>query len=62
MAKEMIRTKKDIPIILSTGYSSRIDENKIKGMGIRALLMKPVEMKELAECILRVLGDPGDNQ
>ncbi len=62
MAKKMIRIQNDIPIILSTGYSSRIDENKIKGMGIRALLMKPVAMKELAECIRRVLGDPGDHQ
>ncbi len=56
MAKEMIRIQKDIPIILSTGYSSMVDELKIGEMGIRAFLMKPVEMKELSECVRRVLG------
>ncbi len=58
LAKEMISIQKDIPIILSTGYSSKIDETKTEKTGIRAVLMKPTQMKELADCIRRVLGDP----
>lgn len=60
MAAQMISVRKDIPIILSTGYSSRIDEEKTGQMGIRALLMKPVDMRELSVCIRRVLDDPLD--
>jgi len=56
MAKEMILIQKDIPIILSSGYSSIVDEQKIGAMGIRAFLMKPVEMKALSECVRRVLS------
>lgn len=58
MAKEMISIKKDIPIILSTGYSSKIDEIQTEKTGIRAVLMKPVGIRELADCIRQVLGDP----
>ena len=57
MARQMISIRKDIPIILSTGYSSSIDEEKTGQMGICALLMKPVEIRELSECIRRVLDD-----
>lgn len=60
MAAEMIQIQKDIPIILSTGYSSRIDEDKTENAGIRAFLMKPVGIKELSECIRRILGDQTD--
>ncbi|MBU0969171.1 MAG: response regulator, partial [Proteobacteria bacterium] len=60
MAGQMISIRKDIPIILSTGYSSRIDEEKTGQMGICALLMKPVDMRELSVCIRRVLDDPPD--
>lgn len=55
MAREMIRIRKDIPIILCTGYSSMIDEDKAQEMGIRAFIMKPLEMKELSECVRQVL-------
>jgi len=57
MARQMISIRKDIPIILSTGYSLSIDEEKTGQMGICALLMKPVDMRELSECIRRVLDD-----
>nr|NJM02950.1 response regulator [Desulfobacula sp.] len=55
MAREMILIQANIPIILNTGYSSSIDEEKIGKWGIRAFLMKPVQIKELSECIHRVL-------
>jgi signal transduction histidine kinase/ActR/RegA family two-component response regulator/HAMP domain-containing protein len=61
MAKEMIRIQKDIPIILSTGYSSRINKIKTQELGIKAFLMKPVEMEELADCVRSVLGEQPEN-
>ncbi|MBU3951542.1 MAG: response regulator [Proteobacteria bacterium] len=56
MAQEMIRIQKDIPIILSTGYSSSIDQEKIERLGIRAFLMKPTEIRELSDCVRQVLA------
>ncbi|MDP3029139.1 MAG: GAF domain-containing protein, partial [Deltaproteobacteria bacterium] len=42
LAKELLRIRPDIPIILCTGYSELITEEKAKAMGIRELVMKPV--------------------
>ncbi len=55
LAKELISIRPDIPIIVCTGYSDRIDTNIATETGIRELLMKPVVMKDIAQCIRRVL-------
>jgi PAS domain S-box-containing protein len=56
LARELRRLRPDIPIILCTGYSSRIDADKAVTLGIDALLMKPWEMQEVAHTIQRVLA------
>jgi len=55
LAKEMMAIRPDIPIILCTGFSERITEEKAKGMGIREFVMKPFVMTELAKLIRKVL-------
>ena len=55
LAKEIMRIRTDIPIIICTGFSESINEKKAKAVGIRALLMKPVVMRELAETVRDVL-------
>lgn len=55
LATELIAIRPDIPIILCTGYSERIDNQKTEAQGIRGLLMKPVGMKDLAHKIQEVL-------
>jgi len=55
LAAELISLRPDIPIIVCTGYSDRIDTDIAKEIGIRALVMKPVVMREIANCIRRVL-------
>jgi len=57
LAKELLKLRPDIPIILCTGYSQHINEDKAKGNGIRALLMKPVVLSEIANTIRLVLDD-----
>jgi len=57
LAKEIIKIKPDIPIILCTGFSEAIDENKAKAMGIRKYIMKPIVMREMAKIIREALGD-----
>jgi PAS domain S-box-containing protein len=55
LAKHIIVIRPDIPIILSTGHSELINEEKAKKIGIKDYIMKPVTMKDLAETTRKVL-------
>jgi two-component system cell cycle sensor histidine kinase/response regulator CckA len=55
LASEMMRVRPDIPIILCTGFSARIDEKKAMAMGIRAFVSKPILKHDIAETIRKVL-------
>ena len=59
LAKEMLRIRPDIPVILCTGFSERITEEKAREMGIRAFAMKPLELHEISAIIRRVLDKGG---
>jgi CheY-like chemotaxis protein len=55
LAKEALDLRKDIPIILCTGYSETVSPKKAKEVGIRELIMKPLTKQEIAEAIRRVI-------
>jgi CheY-like chemotaxis protein len=57
LAAKIISIRPDIPVIVCTGYSERIDKEIIKKIGVKELAMKPLAMKDLAEMIRRVLGE-----
>jgi PAS domain S-box-containing protein len=57
LAEKMIAVRPGLPVILCTGFSERIDREKIGAMGIRDLLMKPVGMVDLAHKVREVI-DP----
>jgi len=57
LAKELIKIRPDIPIIICTGFSERISEEKAKGMGIKAFAMKPLVMQDLAKTVRKVLDE-----
>jgi CheY-like chemotaxis protein len=42
LAQKLMEIRPDIPIIISTGFSEKMDEDKAKEMGIRAVAMKPL--------------------
>jgi CheY-like chemotaxis protein len=44
-----------MPIILCTGFSAMIDEDKVKAMGMRAFVLKPILKRDIAETIRKVL-------
>jgi len=56
LAVELIRIRPDIPILLCTGFSETLTEERIKSLGIRGLILKPIIMKDLALKIREVLG------
>lgn len=45
----------DIPIIMCTGFSEIMNEEKARQLGINKLVMKPVTIKELAQSVREVL-------
>jgi CheY-like chemotaxis protein len=55
LAKKLIDLRPDILIVLCTGYSSNIDAEKSKALGIKEFLLKPIDLQELAITIRRVL-------
>ncbi len=55
IAKRMIQIRPDISIILCTGYSTVISEEKIKSLGIKELAYKPLSKKDIAVLIRKVL-------
>ncbi len=55
LAREVMKIRPDIPIILCTGFSARITEERAKDMGIKAFVMKPIPMQNLADTVRRVL-------
>ena len=55
LAKECLRIRPDIPIILCTGYSDILSETKAREMGIREYVMKPIMVKDLAEAIRKAV-------
>ena len=54
-AKELLKIKSDIPIILCTGHSETASPDIAREAGIREYLMKPLAKQELAEAVRRVL-------
>jgi signal transduction histidine kinase/DNA-binding response OmpR family regulator len=55
LALELMKVRTDIPVIICTGYSERMLEEKIKAAGIRAFVMKPVLMAKLARAVREAL-------
>ncbi len=56
LSREVLKIKKDIPIILCTGFSETITEEKAKSIGIRAFIMKPIVFTKLADTIRNLLA------
>ena len=56
LARRMLQIRPDIPIILCTGYSSIISEEKAKSIGVREFALKPVGKRDIAMLIRKVLN------
>ncbi len=57
LSKRLMKIRPDIPILLCTGYSDRIDAASAYEMGIKKFLIKPLEMAKLARTIREVLDE-----
>ncbi|MBF0376282.1 MAG: PAS domain S-box protein [Desulfamplus sp.] len=59
LSSEMLKIRPTIPIILLTGFSYNLTPEKVKELGIAALITKPVIKSELTRTIREVLGSCG---
>ncbi|HSQ85589.1 MAG TPA: PAS domain S-box protein [Desulfobacterales bacterium] len=55
LVKEFLTIRPDIPIILCTGFSEKIDESKAKAIGAADYIEKPFDKRDFASKIRRVL-------
>lgn len=62
LAHKMLAIRPDIPIILCTGFSHIMTEQKALAMGIQAFLLKPFSTENLATTIQQVLDKHTDRK
>jgi CheY-like chemotaxis protein len=55
LAQELMNIRPDIPVIICTGYSQAINPERAKNRGIKALVMKPILVNDIAAAIRKVL-------
>jgi CheY-like chemotaxis protein len=55
LARQLLEFRPEVPIILATGFSHSMTPEKAKAMGIRAFLLKPLLIKDLARTLREVL-------
>jgi len=55
LSVELTKICPDIPVLLCTGFSETMSEEKAASIGIKGFLLKPIIMKDLAQKIREVL-------
>lgn len=55
LSQSILKIHADIPIVLVTGYSSKVSLEKARTMGIAAFVQKPLTRKGLAEVVHNTL-------
>ncbi len=55
LSAELTKIRPDIPVLLCTGFSETMSEEKAASLGINGFLLKPIVMKVLAQKIREVL-------
>jgi len=55
LAAELLNVRASIPILLCTGHSDKVSMERARETGIKAVLIKPLDKREMAEAVRRVL-------
>jgi DNA-binding NtrC family response regulator len=57
LAQQMLKIRPGLPIILCTGYSNLINQDKAKNYGIKGFAMKPFSKNKIAVLLRQVLDE-----
>ena len=60
LSEEMTRIRPGLPVLLCTGFSLQLSEEKMKAAGIWRLLMKPLSIGQVAGVIREILDGPAE--
>jgi PAS domain S-box-containing protein len=56
LARELMEIRSNLPVIVCTGYSQTLDPVRAQKIGIKALVMKPLLIHELAAAVKKALS------
>jgi PAS domain S-box-containing protein len=57
LARELLKIRPELPIVISTGYSEKLTAEKIEAIGIKGMLQKPILKQELLRMVNEILGN-----
>lgn len=57
LAKEILKIRPDLPIIICSGYSSKLSKEKAIQIGVKELLVKPINKTAFAQTIRKILDE-----
>lgn len=57
LVNEILSVRSNIPIILCTGFSEKVDEKKAKAIGAADYIEKPFDKKDFAFIVRKVLDE-----
>jgi PAS domain S-box-containing protein len=55
LAQEALKLKHDLPVILCTGFSSQVNSEITKAMGIQHFVLKPYDINEISRLIRKMI-------
>jgi signal transduction histidine kinase/ActR/RegA family two-component response regulator len=58
LIKSIVKARPDVPIVMMTGFATVDDEDRMKEIGVRSLVFKPVFGRELTVALRRLLDRP----
>jgi CheY-like chemotaxis protein len=58
LAGKLLKVRPDIPMIICTGFSQIMDQEKAISLGFKGFLYKPIVMKDLACAVRQALDSP----
>ena len=59
LAAQLMKIRSDIPVVICTGYSEKIDEQRARDLGIKGLMMKPFTIRSLSRTVRDALDGKG---
>ncbi|MCU0563636.1 MAG: PAS domain S-box protein [Desulfobacterales bacterium] len=58
LAEKLLEIRPDLPVVLCTGFSDRVNDDVLKTKGLRGLLLKPLTIQELAHAVRVAIASP----
>jgi CheY-like chemotaxis protein len=58
LALALLALRPALPVLICTGYSDRLDDERARALGARALLLKPLDVSQLEDALRAALAPP----